>query len=74
MRQQQSARASNATLIPNRVLRQMLGGVSHMWVYRREREDPDFPKPIRFGGPNGHKHYVLSEVEAYIEQRRAARG
>lgn len=28
---------------------------------------PDFPKPIRVGGPRGHPRYVASEVMAWFE-------
>jgi predicted DNA-binding transcriptional regulator AlpA len=31
-------------------LRQRWGGVSHMFIERRLKDDPKFPKPVRFRG------------------------
>lgn len=33
-------------LIPTAQLRARYGGVSHMWVERRLKDDPDFPRPL----------------------------
>ncbi|WP_441229453.1 hypothetical protein AB7828_03860 [Tardiphaga sp. 215_C5_N2_1] len=38
--------SDDATLIPTARLRARFGGVSHMWVERRLKDDPTFPKPI----------------------------
>jgi predicted DNA-binding transcriptional regulator AlpA len=39
------------------------GGVSYMWLYRREHEEGGtFPKPIRI---NGRRFWRLSDLVAY---------
>lgn len=35
--------------INTRQLRKRYGDVSHMWVERRKKDDPTFPKPVYFG-------------------------
>jgi predicted DNA-binding transcriptional regulator AlpA len=37
-------------------------GKSHMWLHRKLRSDPDFPKPIYLGND---RHWRQSELQAY---------
>ncbi|QDM16843.1 hypothetical protein FNL55_13180 [Tardiphaga sp. vice352] len=41
--------ALDATLIPTAQLRARYGGVSHMWVERRLKDDVLFPRPVYLG-------------------------
>lgn len=43
---------SNAddTLIPTAQVRRRYGNCSHMWVERRLKDDPDFPRPVYIAG------------------------
>jgi predicted DNA-binding transcriptional regulator AlpA len=52
-------------------VRQRYGGRSEMWLWRRDKFDPDFPKPIKFS-PAGMKLYDEAELDAYDESRRKA--
>lgn len=36
----------NNSLIPTAQVRARYGGVSHMWVERRLKDDPNFPRPL----------------------------
>ena len=47
-------------------VREMLGGVSHMFIIRRERDDTTFPARIYLGR---RKARWRSEVLAWIERR-----
>jgi predicted DNA-binding transcriptional regulator AlpA len=38
------------------------GGRSSMWLWRRTRFDPNFPRPIVIGG---RKHFDEDELDAY---------
>jgi predicted DNA-binding transcriptional regulator AlpA len=38
---------------------------SHMWLERRLRSDPNFPKPIKIGP---RRFFRLSDLEAYERQ------
>jgi hypothetical protein len=38
------------TYFPTAAVRRRYGGASHMWVERRLKDDPDFPKPTYFSG------------------------
>jgi hypothetical protein len=38
------------------------GGVSYMWLYRREHEDNGFPKPVRI---RRRRFWRLTELLAY---------
>lgn len=44
----------------------LLGGVSDMFICRRLKDDPDFPKPLYIGGLRYWRH---SEAVRYIESR-----
>jgi predicted DNA-binding transcriptional regulator AlpA len=46
-------------------------GVSDMWLWRRLRDDPSFPKPMRI---NRIRYFRISELEAWErrQQRRRA--
>jgi predicted DNA-binding transcriptional regulator AlpA len=45
-------------------LRERYGGVSHMWIERRLKSDPAFPRPKKFGG-SALRMFALDEIEAY---------
>ena len=69
----QSAGAQNVVLDPRPPPKQYLtatqlraryGGVSHMWVVRRLRYDPTFPRPVKFGG-SLIRLWALGEIEAW---------
>lgn len=47
-------------------VRQFFGGVSKMWVNRRMRLDPKFPRPHYFGLKV--PHWRIAEIKAYAEQ------
>jgi hypothetical protein len=44
-------------------LRDRWGGCSHMFIERRIVSDPDFPRPIKFGGRK--RFFSLDQVEKY---------
>jgi predicted DNA-binding transcriptional regulator AlpA len=61
---------------------------SHMLIERRLRDDPQFPKPVRFGpSAYAHRRFLIDDIEAYeracavaarpapqeLERRRSAR-
>jgi hypothetical protein len=52
-------------------LRERWGNCSHMFVERRLRADPDFPKPMRFDGGRT-RLFALDEVEAYERSKITA--
>ena len=56
-------------LIPEKILRTRLGGVSHMWVRRRIKSDPTFPRFIRLAKRT--KFWREEEIAAWIDQRAA---
>jgi predicted DNA-binding transcriptional regulator AlpA len=43
-------------------------GVSEMWIFRHMR-DHGFPKPLRFGGPTSARHWLVSDVEEWEQQK-----
>ncbi len=49
-------------------VRARYGGVSDMWIWRRENLDPEWPKPILIGR---RKYYDEDELDAYDEAHRA---
>ena len=55
-------------------LRARYGGVSHMWIERRLRYDPTFPRPVKLGG-SLIRMWDLAEIGAWerscVLQRRA---
>jgi predicted DNA-binding transcriptional regulator AlpA len=55
--------------ISTRQLRYRYGGVSHMWIERRLADDPEFPKPVYFGG---RRFWRLTAVEVW-ERTTAAK-
>jgi len=50
-----------------------LGSVSAVWLWRRLRDDPTFPRPIQFS-PRGRRYWRRAEIEAYIEAHRVGAG
>ena len=52
--------------------RQVLGGVSAMFLWRRLRDDPSFPRPIRYV-ENGPRFWRRAELERWIEAHREDR-
>jgi hypothetical protein len=57
------------TYVPSRKVKMRYGGVSDMWLHRREREaGSKFPKPVRI---KGRKFWRLSELVAYEQSLTA---
>jgi hypothetical protein len=48
--------------LTSRQLRDRYGGRSHMWISRRLKADPKFPRPKYFGR---YQYFDLDEIEAY---------
>jgi predicted DNA-binding transcriptional regulator AlpA len=53
---------SNELYLRTKQVRARYGNVSHMWIERRLRDDPTFPKPTYFGRM---RFFKLSELEAW---------
>ena len=51
----------DATYMSGRQLRRRYGDVSHMWIERRLKNDPDFPQPEYFGS---QRFFKISAVES----------
>ena len=62
---------SDNALITNADARRLLGNVSHMFIYRRLKDDPTFPKPIRYS-EGGRLFFRKAELLDWIEQHREA--
>jgi predicted DNA-binding transcriptional regulator AlpA len=45
-------------------VRQLCGGVSDMWLHRRLRDDPTFPKPIYIGR---RRYWREADIIAWLE-------
>jgi hypothetical protein len=58
-----------AVYMSPRQLRRRYGDVSHMWIERRLKNDPDFPRPEYFGP---QRFFKICAIEAY-ERLCAAR-
>ena len=56
-------------LITQSEARCLLGGVSHMFIYRRLKEDPSFPRPIQYA-LNGPKFFKKLELERWIDRHQ----
>jgi len=61
------------TLIPARGACELLGGVSAVTLWRRQKDDPTFPRPIQFT-PRGRRYWRRAEIEAWIERHRVHTG
>ena len=59
---------AGAVYITTAQLRQRYGNLSHMWVERKLRNDPEFPRPVCFG--SSFRFFKLADVEDY--ERRCA--
>ena len=46
-------------------------GMSRVTMWRRQRDDPDFPRPVRVSP--GIDGFTLSDIKAYIEKKRSVR-
>jgi predicted DNA-binding transcriptional regulator AlpA len=60
------------TLLTSTEVKRAIGNVSDMWLWRRERDDPDWPRPIHIAG---RRYWRRTDIAAYIDrcaQRRAA--
>lgn len=53
---------AGAVYISTRQLRARYGDVSAMWVERKLKDDPDFPRPEYFGG---NRFFRIAAVEEY---------
>src|SRR5262245_34723259 len=49
-------------MVPTSAVRERYGGVSDMWIDRRLRSDPSFPKPRYIGR---RRYFLLAELEAW---------
>jgi predicted DNA-binding transcriptional regulator AlpA len=45
------------------------GGRSAMWLWRRLKNDPRFPRPLKIGN---RSHFEVSELDAYDDACRKA--
>jgi len=45
-------------------LRERYGNVSHMWIERRLKRVPNFPRPVKLGG-SGLRMFELDELEQW---------
>ena len=59
-------------LITTPAARRLLGNVSAMFIWRKSRADPTFPRPIRYS-KNGPRFWRRSEIERWIEAHREDR-
>jgi len=50
------------TYLNSRQLRDRYGDVSEIWIQRREKDDPNWPKPLRIAG---RKFYRLRDILEY---------
>lgn len=50
------------TLIPTAQVRRRYGGCSHMWIERRLKDDPTFPKPLYIAK---RRYWRLGDLEAW---------
>ena len=53
---------SNQEYASSNQVRNRYGGRSHMWIERRLKDDPDFPKPIYIGRL---RYWKISALEAW---------
>jgi predicted DNA-binding transcriptional regulator AlpA len=53
-------------------LRERYGGVSHMWIERRLKGDPEFPRPVKLGS-SLLRMFDLDEIETYERACTATR-
>jgi predicted DNA-binding transcriptional regulator AlpA len=58
-----SSNTSNSRFISGAQVRARYGGMSRIWLDRRVKKDPTFPRPITFG--NSRRYWSLAETEAY---------
>ena len=49
-------------LFPATKVRKRYGDCSDMWLWRKLREDPEFPKPILI---NGRRYWWLSQLRTW---------
>lgn len=59
-------------LVPTSQLRARYGGVSHMWVERRLKDDPDFPRPLYIAKRRFWRVAELIAWERCVEGRTIA--
>jgi predicted DNA-binding transcriptional regulator AlpA len=45
-------------------LRERYGDVSHMWIERRLKRDPTFPRPVKLGG-SSLRMFDLDQLEQW---------
>ena len=66
------ATTERAEFVPARAVRQRYGNVSHMWIERRLKDDPSFPRPIYFGRLRFWRIEDLREWERACAKREVA--
>ena len=54
--------------LPSRQVRERYGGRSAMWIWRRLKYDPKFPRPIVI---SGRQYFDEAELDAYDDACRA---
>ncbi len=60
---------NNDALITADAALRLLGNVSRMFVRRRLRDDPTFPRPIQYA-ENGPRFWRRAELDRWIEAHR----
>lgn len=56
---------------------QAITGMARPTIYKRLKDDPSFPRPVRLSNSNSRGApvaWVLSEVQTWVRQRIALRG
>lgn len=66
MRAHAAPASNDDTRVPIRYVRQRFGGVSHMWIERRLKDDPTFPRPIYIAG---RRFWSMQELVAWEKSR-----
>jgi predicted DNA-binding transcriptional regulator AlpA len=65
------ANLNNAKFIPAKRVRERYGSLSAMWLWRRLRDDPTFPRPVTFG--TKARFWNVAELDAWdAAHKRAA--
>lgn len=67
---EQEGKMAGATLISIRDLKTRLGIRGHATVYRRIKDDPRFPQPVKIGKLT---RFVDADVSRYIEELAESR-
>lgn len=63
---QDASTCANGVLLPSSSVREKLGGVSDMTLWRRLKHDPQFPRPIIMAG---RRYWWESTIDKYINEQ-----